>query len=406
MGQARMSETTDGGVPLLRKVWQFKDDQDIKATGLYPYFRPIASAQDTEVIMDGRRVLMLGSNSYLGLTNDPEVKEAAKQATEKYGSGCAGSRFLNGTLDIHLELEHELAELVGKEAALVYSTGFQTNLGIIGTLVGKGDYIITDRDDHASIVDGCLLSFGDLLRYPHNDMEGLEARLTDCPDGAGKLIAVDGVFSMKGDIAPLPEIVDLAEQYRAAVLVDDAHGIGVLGRGGRGTCDHFGLTDRVHLIMGTFSKSLASLGGFVASDTRTIEYLKHRSRPLIFSASIPPANAAAVLAALRIMKREPERVDRLWRNTRLMQQGLQDLGFDIGASETPIVPVLVGKMDVCFKMCKRLDEEGVFVNPVIPPAVAPNETLLRISLMATHTEDQIAFTLGKMAKVGRELGVI
>ena len=401
-----MCGSTTDNVPLLRKVRQYKDAEIAKASGFYPYFRPIASAQDTEVMMDGRKVLMLGSNSYLGLTNDPEVKEAVMTAVEKYGSGCAGSRFLNGTLDIHLELEEELANLVDKEAALVYSTGFQTNLGIIGTLVGKGDYVVTDRDDHASIVDGCLLSFGEFVRYPHNDLEALEARLDECGVDAGKLIAVDGVFSMKGDIAPLPGIVDLAEKYRAAVLVDDAHGIGVLGRSGAGTCDHFGVTDRVHLIMGTFSKSLASLGGFVASDIQTIEYLKHRSRPLVFSASIPPSNAAAVLAALRIMKREPERVERLWLNTRLMKEGLEALGFDTGGSETPIVPVYIGEMSKCFQMCMRLEEEGLFVNPIIPPAVAPNETLLRLSLMATHTPDQIDFALSKMDKVGRELGVL
>ncbi len=401
-----MKEMTENCVPLLRKVQQFKDAQMAKDTGFYPYFRPISSAQDTEVIMHGRKVVMLGSNSYLGLTNDPEVKAAATAALEKYGTGCAGSRFLNGTLDIHLELEEELADLVGKEAALIYSTGFQTNLGIIGTLVGKGDCVITDRDDHASIVDGCLLSFGDRLRYSHNDVESLEARLEDCPPDAGVLVAVDGVFSMKGDIAPLPEICDVAERHSAALLVDDAHGIGVLGDGGRGTCNHFGVTDRVHLIMGTFSKSLASLGGFVASDRRTIEYLKHRSRPLIFSASMPPSNVAAVLAAVRILRREPERVERLWRNTRLMKDGLKSLGFDTGCSQTPVVPVLVGDQMTCWRMCKRLEEEGVFVNPVIPPAVAPNETLLRISLMATHTDEQIDFALEKMAKVGRETGVI
>jgi 8-amino-7-oxononanoate synthase len=401
-----MADCSADSVPLLKKAYEFTDAERIKAAGLYPYFRPISSAQDTEVLMDGRRVIMMGSNSYLGLTNHPEVKEAVKQATDKYGSGCAGSRFLNGTLDIHLELEAELADLVQKEAAVLYSTGFQANLGVISALVGKGEYVVTDRDDHASIVDGCRLCFGKLLRFAHNDMESLEARLAGCPLEAGKLVAVDGVFSMKGDIADVPAIVRLAEQYRAAVLVDDAHGIGVLGPDGAGTAAHFGLTDRVHVIMGTFSKSLASLGGFIAADKATIEYLKHRSRPLIFSASISPPNAAATLAALRIMRREPDRIKRLWRNTRQMTEGLKKLGFDIGDSQTPILPVHIGDMFVCFRMCKRLDEEGVFVNPVVPPAVGPNEALLRVSLMATHTEAQIALALKKLEKVGRELKII
>jgi 8-amino-7-oxononanoate synthase len=401
-----MDGSMDGSLPLLRKVRQFKDAERVKAAGLYPYFRPISSAQDTEVLMDGRRVVMMGSNSYLGLTTHPEVKEAAKRATDKYGSGCAGSRFLNGTLDIHLELERELAGFVEKEAAIVYSTGFQTNLGVISALVGKDDYVITDRDDHASIVDGCRLSFGEFVRYKHNDMAALAARLQECPADAGKLIAVDGVFSMTGDVADLPGIVELAEEHDAAVMVDDAHGIGVLGPQGQGTSAHFGLTDRVHLIMGTFSKSLASLGGFVASDLETIEFLKHCSRALMFSASIPPSNAAAVLAALHIVRREPERIQRLWRNTHLMKKGLQDLGFNTGDCQTPIIPVYVGDMTTCFRMCKRLDQEGLFVNPVVSPAVGPNDALLRISLMATHSEEQIAFALEKLAKVGRELGLI
>lgn len=401
-----MGESSGDDLPLFRKVRQFRDVERIKAAGLYPYFRPISSAQDTEVLMDGRKVVMLGSNSYLGLTNHPEVKEAVKQATEKYGSGCAGSRFLNGTLDIHLELEEQLADLVQKEAALIYSTGFQTNLGIISALVGKDDYVITDREDHASIVDGALLCFGEFVRFGHNDMNSLQARLEECPPDAGKLVAVDGVFSMRGDIADLPGITKLAEEHDAAVLVDDAHAIGVLGANGAGTAAHFGLIDKVHLIMGTFSKSLASLGGFVASDVGTIEYLKHRSRALIFSASISPPNAAAVQAALRIMRREPERIERLWHNTRLMVDGLKEFGFNTGNCETPIVPVHVGDMMTCFKMCKRLEEEGVFVNPVVPPAVGPNEALLRISLMATHTDGQITFALEKVKKVGQELKII
>jgi 8-amino-7-oxononanoate synthase len=393
-------------LPLLRKVWQFKDADRIRATGLYPYFRPISSAQDTEVMLGDRKVIMMGSNSYLGLTNDPEIKEAVKRAVDKYGSGCAGSRFLNGTLDIHLELEEELAVLVKKEAALLYSTGFQTNQGIISTLVGRDEYAITDREDHASIVDGCMLSPGEFVRYNHNDMASLEARLQECRPDAGKLIIVDGVFSMTGDIADLPNITRLAGEYEAAVMVDDAHGLGVLGRTGAGTSEHFGLTEQIHVIMGTFSKSLASLGGFAASDKQTIDYLKHRSRALMFSASISPANTAAVLAALKIMKREPERIARLWRNTKLMKDGLDQLGFNTGSCQTPIIPILVGSMETCFRMCKGLDEEGIFVNPVVPPAVGPNDALIRISLMATHTEDQIALSLSKIEKVGRELGVI
>jgi 8-amino-7-oxononanoate synthase len=378
----------------------------VRASGLYPYFRPISSAQDTEVQLNGRRVIMMGSNSYLGLTNNPEIKEAVKQAVDKYGSGCAGSRFLNGTLDIHLELEEELADLVGKEAAVLYSTGFQTNLGIISALVGRDDCVIADREDHASIVDGCMLSYGRFLRYTHNDIESLAARLEECDDEAGKLIAVDGVFSMTGDIADLHAILEVAAEHDAAIMVDDAHGIGVLGEEGAGTCAHFGVTEDVQILMGTFSKSLASLGGFVASDRDTIEYLKHRSRALIFSASISPANTAAALAAVRIMRREPERIERLWHNTRLMREGLEERGFDTGSSKTPIIPVHIGSMENCFRTCKRLEEEGVFVNPVVPPAVGPNEALLRVSLMATHTEEQIGQALDRIESVGRELGVV
>jgi len=370
-----MVESSLDNLPLLRKVRQFEEVRRIKAAGLYPYFRPISSAQDTEVQLNGKRVVMLGSNSYLGLNNDPEVKEAAMKAVSKYRSGCAGSRFLNGTLDIHLELEEELADLVDKEAALLFSTGFQTNLGIISALVGRGDYVLTDKEDHASIVDGCLLCFGELLRFAHTDMESVESRLEECDPEKGKLIAVDGIFSMGGDIANLPDIVRLGQQYGAVVMVDDAHAIGVLGEQGAGTASHFGLTDGVHLIMGTFSKSLGSLGGFAASDRETIDYLKHHARALIFSASISPANTGAALAALRIMKREPERMDRLWQNTRMLRDGLQELGYSTGVSETPIIPVHVGDMDTCFEFCKRLESEGVFVNPIVPPAVAPTETI-------------------------------
>jgi 8-amino-7-oxononanoate synthase len=391
---------------LFDKVRGFKTATQLKGAGLYPYFRTISSAQDTEVIIGGKKVLMLGSNSYLGLTNHSRIKEAARAAVERYGTGCAGSRFLNGTLDIHLELEAALAKLVNKEAVLLYSTGFQVNLGVISALVGKGDFVIGDKSNHASIVEGCLLAPGRFLRFPHRDLSALEMRLEQLDPAAGKLVVVDGVFSMEGDIIQLPELCRIARRHGAAVMVDDAHAIGVLGHNGAGTASHFGLTDQVELIMGTFSKSLASLGGFIASDAETIDYLKHHSRPLIFSASMSPANAAAVLAALQIMTEQPERIAQLWRNTDRMKRGLARLGFDIGASETPILPVYCRSLMVAFKVCKRLQEEGVFVNPVVSPAVAPGQELIRISLMATHTEKQIDFALDKLGKVGKELGLI
>jgi 8-amino-7-oxononanoate synthase len=391
---------------LFDKVKGFKTAAQIRATGLYPYFRTISSAQDTEVLIEGKKVLMLGSNSYLGLTNHPKIKEAAKAAVEKYGTGCAGSRFLNGTLDIHLELETALGQLVNKEAVLLYSTGFQVNLGVISALVGKGDYVVGDKSNHASIVEGCLLAPGKFFRFPHKDMAALENRLEQLEPEAGKLVVVDGVFSMEGDVIQLPELCRIARRHGAAVMVDDAHAIGVLGRNGAGTANHFGLTQQVHLIMGTFSKSLASLGGFIGSDAATIDYLKHHSRPLIFSASMSPANAAAVLAALKIMSEEPERIAQLWRNTKRMKQGLMRLGFDLGASETPILPVYCRDLTIAFTFCKRLQEEGVFVNPVVSPAVAPGQELIRISLMATHTEQQIDFALDKLGKLGKELGLV
>ena len=388
---------------LFNKVRDFTSAAQLRATGLYPYFRSISSAQDTEVIINGRKVLMFGSNSYLGLTNHPKIKEAAWAAVQKYGAGCAGSRFLNGTLDIHLELEQILARLVNKEAALLYSTGFQVNLGVISALVGKGEYILADKSDHASIVEGCLLAQvaqAQFIRFAHKDMAALENRLQKIDPAAGKLIVVDGVFSMGGDIIPLPELCRLAHQYGAAVMVDDAHAIGVLGKNGSGTSSHFGLTDQVHLVMGTFSKSLASLGGFIASDAATIDYLKHNSRPLIFSASMSPANAAAAIAALQIMLAEPERIAQLWRNTARMKSGLISLGYDLGDSETPILPVYCHDFMVTFKLCKRLEDEGVFVNPVVSPGVPPGHELIRLSLMATHTDQQIDFALDKLAMVG------
>jgi 8-amino-7-oxononanoate synthase len=399
-------EGRNGELTILRKVYAFKKAEQLRQMGLYPYFRAISSAQDTEVTIAGKKVLMLGSNSYLGLTNHPKIKEAARAAVAKYGTGCAGSRFLNGTLDIHIELEQAIARLVGAEAVLLYSTGFQVNLGVISALVGRGDYVIGDKSNHASIVEGCNLAQGEFVRFPHKDMAALEARLAKIGPAAGKLVVVDGVFSMEGDIIQLPELVAIAKRHGAAVMVDDAHAIGVIGRNGSGTASHFGLTEGVHLVMGTFSKSLASLGGFIASDAQTIDYLKHNSRALIFSASMSPANAAAVSAALEIMISEPERIARLWEVTRRMKQGLLSLGFDLGDSETPILPVYVRDLVLAFTMCKRLDEEGVFVNPVASPAVPVGHELIRLSLMATHTDAQIDFALDKLAKVGKELGVI
>jgi len=400
------AHSADNGLPLFDKVRNYTSANQVRALGLYPYFRTISSAQDTEVIMNGQKVLMLGSNSYLGLTNDPRIKEATEAAVRKYGSGCAGSRFLNGTLDLHIQLEGELALLMKKEAVLLYSTGFQVNLGVASTIVGKDEYILADKANHASLVEGCRLSLGKTLRFGHNDMAALGRRLAQLPYETGKLIVVDGVFSMEGDIIKLPELVRLAKQHNAAVMVDDAHGIGVLGKHGSGTASHFGLEDDVQLIMGTFSKSLASLGGFIASDAATIDYLKHNSRTLVFSASMSPSNAAAVLAALKIMIAEPERIAQLWKNTERMKRGLLSLGFHLGDSETPILPVYVHDMLKTFQFCKRLQEEGVFVNPVVSPGVPVGDELLRVSLMATHTFEQIDRSLEKFQKVGKELGII
>ncbi len=392
--------------PLFDKARNFRSVDEVRAMGLYPFFREISSAQDTEVVINGQKVLMLGSNSYLGLTNDPRIKEAVINAVQKYGSGCAGSRFLNGTLDIHVRLEEELARWIKKEAVLLYSTGFQVNLGVISAIVGRDDYILADRANHASLAAGCQMAPGKTFLFSHNDMTSLGRRLSLLPTEAPKLIVVDGVFSMEGDIIKLPELVQLAKQYNAAVMVDDAHSIGVLGEHGAGTASHFGLTDDVHLIMGTFSKSLASLGGFIAGDASTIDYLRHHSRPLVFSASMSPANVAAALASLRIMIAEPELMTRLWDNTKRMKQGLLDLGFKLGATETPILPVYVHDIMKTFVFTKRLQDEGVFVNPVIPPGVPPGEELLRVSLMATHTFAQIDFALEKFAKIGKELAIV
>jgi 8-amino-7-oxononanoate synthase len=389
-----------------KKAIEFTAPRDLKASGIYPYFRPIESEQDTEVIIDGKRTLMFGSNSYMGLTSDPRVKEAAVKALLKYGTGCAGSRFLNGTLDIHVKCEERLAQFVRKDAALLYSTGFQVNLGVISALVGRDDYVIMDKLNHASIVDGAKLSFGHSLRYKHNEMDSLEKCLQEVPPEKGKLTVVDGIFSMDGDIADLPSIVQMAQKYNSMVMVDDAHAIGVIGERGSGTASHFGLTEDTDLIMGTFSKSLASVGGFVAADEPIINYLKHTSRSLIFSASLPPANIATVMAAIDIIESEPERTRQLWNNTNRMAGGLKALGYDLGKACTPILPVQIGSDMACFRMCMVLSEEGVFVNPVVSPAVEPGHACLRVSLMATHTDSQIDMALDKFEKAGKRLGIL
>lgn len=390
---------------LLDKVNKFQAAKEMMAADLYNYFRVIESAQENTVRYQGKEIIMLGSNNYLGLTNHPRVKEAAQAAIAKYGTGCAGSRFLNGTLDIHIELEEKLAALVGKEKALVFSTGFMVNQGVLSSLAGRNETIIVDRTDHASIIDGARLSFADVRKFRHNDMENLELVLKSEED-SNKLIIVDGVFSMEGDIAKLPEIVELASKYESVIMVDDAHGVGVLGECGRGTCNHFGLTDQVDLIMGTFSKSLASVGGFVAGDADVIHFIQHMARALMFSASMPPASVASVSAAIDVMLEETWRHEALWHNNDLMRERLDDAGFDTGPSETPIIPAVVGEDMAAFKMCRRLIDEGVFVNPVISPAVEPGNALIRLSLMATHTEDEINQAMDSMIKVGKELELI
>jgi 8-amino-7-oxononanoate synthase len=374
--------------------------------GLYPFFRVIESDQDTTVTIHGKKVLMFGSNSYMGLTNHPKIKEASIKAIEKYGSGCAGSRFLNGTLDIHIELEQKLAEYVNKDATLVFSTGFQVNLGVIPTVTGRNDYILIDELDHASIIEATRLSFAKVLKFHHNDMNSLERLLKKCEPGRIKLIVVDGIYSMEGDIANLPGIVKLADKYEATVMIDDAHAIGVIGEHGSGTASHFGLTDKVDLIMGTFSKSLASLGGFIASDFDTINYMKHHSRSLIFSASITPASAAAVIAAVDIIKAEPERIVKLWEVTHYAIDNFKRMGFDIGKSETPIIPLYIRDNLKTLKLTRMLLDEGVFVNPVVSPAVSKDSTLIRFSLMATHTKAQVDIALDKFDKLGKKLGII
>jgi 8-amino-7-oxononanoate synthase len=375
------------------------------AAGFYPYFHVVESQQDPEVIVEGRKMIMLGSNNYLGLTSHPEVKEAAVEAVRKYGSGCAGSRFLNGTLDIHVKLEEQLAAFFRKDAALMLSTGYQTNLGIISSLAGKDDVVVIDKLDHASIIDACRLSYADVKKFKHNDMNSLEFVLKECGD-RGKLVVVDGVYSMEGDIAPLPDIVPLCRKYGARLMVDDAHGVGVLGKTGRGTAEHFGMEKDVDIIMGTYSKSLASIGGYVVADEDVIHFMKHNSRPLIFSASPPPASVASVIAALGIIDREPERRERLWHNTNKMKKAFKQMGFDTGASETPIIPLLMGEMEQAFMMWKILNDQGVFVNPVVPPAVPQGRCMIRTSYMATHTDEMLDRVLNIIEKAGKKLGII
>ncbi len=390
---------------IFSKCSEFTTAKEAIEQGVYPYFIPLDENEGTEVVFQGKRLIMCGSNNYLGLTTHPRLKQAACQAIDRYGTSCTGSRFLNGTLSLHHQLEHELAEWVGKEAALVFSTGMQANLGAISAIVGRGDYVILDKDDHASIVDGARLGYGKLERFVHNDMAHLERVLQSLPESVGKLIVVDGLFSMEGDLAPLPEIVPLAKKYGARLMVDDAHGMGVMG-GGKGTAAHFGITEGVDLIMSTFSKSFASLGGFVAGDEDVIHYIKHFARSLIFSASIPASNTVAALTALQIMREEPERVARVNEIGAKMRKAYTELGFNIGHSVTPIVPILIGDNDLTFLMWKTLFENGVFVNPVISPAVSPGHQLLRTSYMATHTDDQLDQVIGIFEKVGRQLHLI
>ncbi len=391
---------------LQERYKSYRIPQKYMAEGVYPYFREITSKQGTEVEMAGHKVLMFGSNAYTGLTGDQRIIDAAKKALDKYGSGCAGSRFLNGTLDLHVQLEKELAEYIGKDETLCFSTGFFVNSGVLAVVVGRGDYIICDDRDHASIVDGRRLSFARQLHYKHNDMEDLENILKGLPHEAVKLIVVDGVFSMEGDLANLPKIVELKHKYNCSIMVDEAHGLGVFGKEGRGVCDHFGLTDEVDLIMGTFSKSMASIGGFIASDKDTINYLRHTVRTYIFSASNTPAATAAALEALHIIKKEPERIEKLWKVTNYALKRFREEGFEIGETESPIIPLYVHDVDKTFQVTKLAFDNGVFINPVIPPACAPQDTLVRFALMATHTAEQVERGVQILKKVFQDLGII
>jgi 8-amino-7-oxononanoate synthase len=396
----------EGRMNLFDKCYRFTRADEAMAMDMYPYFTPIQAVNGNRVLVDGREMIMVGSNNYLGLMDDPRVKKAAQEAIERYGVATCGSRFLNGTLDIHVELEERLARFMKKEAALAFSTGFQTNLGIISTLVDKDDYIVADRMVHASIIDACRLSYGTVCKYKHNDMADLERVLASLPAASGKLIVVDGVFSMEGDMAKLPEIVSLAKKYGAQVMVDDAHGIGVLGQNGRGTAEHFGVEDEVDIVMGTFSKSFASLGGFVAGEKKVIQYIKHHARSLIFSASITPASVATVLATLDIIENEPERRQRLWQITEKMRRGFQAMGFDTGESQTQIIPVIMGEDEAAFMFWKLLREDGIFTTPTIYPAVPKGRALIRTSYSATHREEDLDRVLASFKKCGQVLGLI
>lgn len=391
---------------LQEKLAKYTAPQQAKAAGVYPYFRAISSEQEPEVLIDGKKVLMFGSNCYSGLVSDPRIKEAAIEATKKYGTGCAGSPFLNGTLDLHKKLEQRIAEYIGKEDVMIYSTGFEVNLGVVSCLTGREDYILWDEQDHASIIEGRRLSFSTALKYKHNDMESLEKQLQKCDPDKVKLIVTDSVFSMEGDVANLPEIVRLAKKYNASVMVDEAHGIGVFGKGGRGTCDHFGVTKDVDLIMGTFSKSFASLGGFIATDKEITNFLRHHSRSYIFTASITPASTAAALKAIDIMEQEPERQEHLWEITKFALDGFRNMGCEIGNTSTPIIPLFVRDDYKTYHVVRDLFDEGLFVNPVVSPAVAPQDTLIRFSLMATHTKEQVEYALTKIQQVFRKYDLI
>ena len=391
---------------LQERYKNYREPQKFMEAGVYPYFREITGKQGTEVEMGGHKVLIFGSNAYTGLTGDQRVIDAAKRALDQYGSGCAGSRFLNGTLDLHVKLEKELAEFEGKDDSLCFSTGFSVNAGVIAMVVGRNDYVICDDRDHASIVDGRRLSFAHQLKYKHNDMEDLEKILQKLPYEAIKLIVVDGVFSMEGDLANLPEIVKLKHKYNCSIMVDEAHGLGVFGREGRGVCDHFGLTDEVDLIMGTFSKSLASIGGFIAGDADTINFLRHTCRTYIFSASDTPAATAAALEALHIVRSEPERIEALWKVTKYALKRFKEEGFEIGDTESPIIPLYVRDVEKTFIVTARAFDNGVFINPVIPPACAPQDTLVRFALMATHTEEQVERGVQILKKVFKEQNII
>ena len=399
------TEITQTDVTLFEKCRSFTRADEVKAQGLYPYFRPISESEDTVVTIEGQKKIMLGSNNYLGLTHHPKVLEAAGRALHVCGSGCTGSRFLNGTLDLHLQLEAALAGFLGKEDCIVFSTGYNANLGLISGLVGRRDVVFLDKLDHASIVDGAKMSDGDTVRFNHGDLAGLDRKLDQHPN-VGKMVIVDGVYSMEGDIADVPGLLKVCKRHGAALAVDDAHSIGVLGPNGDGTAAHFGMIDEVDIIAGTFSKSLASIGGFVAASRSIINFLRHHSRPLIFTASLPPSNTAGVLAALEVLRTDSERRESLWTNTRRLQEGFRGLGFDTGPSETPIVPILIGPLDKTLIMWRKVFDAGIFTNPVVPPAVPPSQCRLRTSVMATHTADQIDYCVETIGKIGKELGVI